>query len=212
MKRILVCSGKGGVGKSTVAGLFSLHYSSKGKTLLLDCDITGASVPHYFGLSEPLTVKNIDSKNYLIPVQVTPNLGVVSIDLIQHDSTVAWRGPMITSAIRQLLANTFQEGIEFMIVDAPPGTSDAVITLLEEIQWDLIVIVKQDSSISEKIAGETKQLIEKHGFPILEVINCSKTEGTNRIMFDDSLSKLFDVGMAVDVDFKKALLNVSLLF
>ncbi|VVB71397.1 Iron-sulfur cluster carrier protein [uncultured archaeon] len=212
MKKILVCSGKGGVGKSTISVLLSLFYASQGKTILLDCDITGASIPHYLGLNERMKVENLDSRNYLIPVSVNPNLGVVSIDLIQHDSTVAWRGPMITSAIRQLFGNTLMEDIKFLIADAPPGTSDAVITLLEETQWDLVVIVKQDTLISEKIAGETKSLIQKHGFPILEVINNSKVEGSNRIMNDDNMSKLFDSGRAIEVDFKKALLNISFLF
>lgn len=213
LKRILVCSGKGGVGKSTVSILLSLVYSSKGKTLLLDCDITGASIPHYFGLSEKtLAVENKDSKNYLMPTQITPNLGIVSIDLIAHDSTVAWRGPMITSAIRQLLENTMQEGIEFLIADAPPGTSDAVITLLEEVQWDLIILVKQNSLISQKIANETKQLIQKHGFPILELINNSKVEGENKIIASEELAMLFDSGNSLKTDYKKFLSSVKLPF
>lgn len=128
---ILVLSGKGGVGKSTVSVNLAYALAMKGKQVgLLDLDIHGPDIPKMLGLeSHQLMSEN----NKIIPVRVSENLQVISMAfLLPHrNSPVIWRGPMKSSAIKQFLEDTAWEPLDYLIVDLPPGTGDEALTIAQ---------------------------------------------------------------------------------
>lgn len=128
---ILVLSGKGGVGKSTVSVNLACALGMKGKQVgLLDLDIHGPNVPKMLGLEEH---QLLSENNKIIPVRVTEKLQVISMAfLLPHrNSPVIWRGPMKSSAIRQFLEDTAWEPLDYLIVDLPPGTGDEALTIAQ---------------------------------------------------------------------------------
>ncbi|HIX53790.1 MAG TPA: Mrp/NBP35 family ATP-binding protein, partial [Candidatus Sphingobacterium stercoripullorum] len=129
---ILVSSGKGGVGKSTVAANLALALADTGaKTGLLDADIYGPSVPLMFGVegAKPQTKKDEKGQNKIIPVE-RHGIKLVSIGFFTDPSQpIPWRGPMATSAIKQLFGDVDWGELDYLIVDMPPGTGDIHITV-----------------------------------------------------------------------------------
>lgn len=128
---IIVLSGKGGVGKSTVSVNLAYALSMKGKQVgLLDLDIHGPNVPKMLGLENH---QLLSENNKIIPVKVTENLQVISMAfLLPHrNSPVIWRGPMKSNAIRQFLEDTAWEPLDYLIVDLPPGTGDEALTIAQ---------------------------------------------------------------------------------
>ncbi len=123
-KKILVLSGKGGVGKSTVAANLAIELSKRGKKVgLLDVDLHGPSIPRMTGLEGQRC--GGDAENFH-PLEVNENLKVMSIAFLLESTTqaVIWRGPMKHSVIQQLLANTAWGELDYLVIDAPPGTGD----------------------------------------------------------------------------------------
>lgn len=149
-KVILVLSGKGGVGKSTVSVNLAYALSMRGKQVgLLDLDIHGPNVPKMLGLESH---QMLSENNKIIPVRITEKLQVVSMAfLLPHrDSPIVWRGPMKSSAIRQFLEDTAWESLDFLIVDLPPGTGDEALTIAQlapHIAGSVIVTSPQAVSI-----------------------------------------------------------------
>ena len=128
---LLVLSGKGGVGKSTVAVNLAYALSMKGKQVgLLDLDIHGPNVAKMLGLEKH---QLISENNKIVPVRVTEQLQVVSMAfLLPHrNSPVVWRGPMKSSAIRQFLEDTAWAPLDYLVVDLPPGTGDEALTIAQ---------------------------------------------------------------------------------
>jgi len=150
-RKYVVLSGKGGVGKSTVAANLALALSSKGKrTGLLDIDIHGPSVPRLFGLDD---TKLTARENTIIPAEYE-GLKIMSIGftLRDRDEAVIWRGPMKYTAIRQFLGDVEWGELEYLIVDSPPGTGDeplSVIQLIGDAEGAIIVTTPQQLSISD---------------------------------------------------------------
>ena len=131
-RKILVLSGKGGVGKSTFAAQLAFALAAQGKEVgLLDIDICGPSAPKMFGLEG----QEVHQSNAgWSPVFVEDNLGVMSIGflLTNPDDAVIWRGPRKNGLIKQFLKDVdWGEGLDFLVVDAPPGTSDEHITIAQ---------------------------------------------------------------------------------
>ncbi|MFI4910485.1 MAG: iron-sulfur cluster carrier protein MrpORP [Sedimentisphaeraceae bacterium JB056] len=130
-KKILVLSGKGGVGKSTVAANIAMELAQKGyKVGLLDIDFHGPSIPRLTGLTGQ---KSFGTETELMPVPAGDNLRVMSIAfLLQDDSqAVVWRGPMKYSVIQKLLADTVWGDLDYLVVDAPPGTGDEPLSIAQ---------------------------------------------------------------------------------
>jgi ATP-binding protein involved in chromosome partitioning len=123
---IAVVSGKGGVGKSTVAANLALALSQQGARVgLMDADIYGPSVPIMFGLrgQRPL-MANVDGKDMIVPIEKY-GIKLMSIGLlVDEKSAVVWRGPMASSAIRQFVTDVCWEDLDYLIIDMPPGTGD----------------------------------------------------------------------------------------
>ncbi|MBE0425905.1 MAG: P-loop NTPase [Nitrospirae bacterium] len=148
--KIIVLSGKGGVGKSTVATNIAAALSLKGQKVgLMDIDIHGPSIPKMLGLEgSPLR----GSEEGLLPVDYSDNLSVMSIGFILQDqkNAVIWRGPLKHSLIRQFLKDVSWGELDYLIIDSPPGTGDeplSVIQLLEDADGAVIVTTPQDIAL-----------------------------------------------------------------
>lgn len=149
--KIAVMSGKGGVGKSTVAVNLAEAFNAMGfKTALFDVDIHGPNVPKMLGVED----KKLDVKgNKLIPVTTDNGIDVASMAFLidSNASPIIWRGPQKTGAIKQLISDVAWSNIDVMIFDNPPGTGDEPLTVLQMIpNLDAAVMVTTPSSVSEE--------------------------------------------------------------
>jgi len=147
---IIVMSGKGGVGKSTVSSNLAMSLSLKGyQTGLMDIDITGPSIPKMFHIEDSKLYADDDK---LIPVSVPPSLSIMSMGFLlpERDSAVIWRGPMKASAIRQFIEDVNWGDLDYLIIDMPPGTGDealSIIQLIPKADGAVIVTTPQDVAI-----------------------------------------------------------------
>ncbi len=150
--KILVLSGKGGVGKSTVAVNLAISLSLAGKrTGLLDIDIHGPSVPKILNLEERKAHATVEA---MLPIEVGTNLRVMSIGFLlpSADDAVIWRGPMKYQMIKQFLKDVEWGELDFLIIDSPPGTGDeplSIIQLLENADGAVVVTTPQEVAISD---------------------------------------------------------------
>ncbi len=148
-RKILVMSGKGGVGKSTVASYLAILLSSEGhKVGLLDVDLHGPSVPHLMNVQGGLEMPA--EGGGVRPYRFSENLGIVSLEMVMgdKDSAVIWRGPLKISAIRQFISDIEWGDLDFLIVDSPPGTGDEPLTVAQTIPDAEAVIVTTPQEIS----------------------------------------------------------------
>jgi len=150
--KIVVLSGKGGVGKSSVAANLAVALSLQGKkTGLLDVDLHGPSIPTLLGIEGRYPTAAADR---IEPVAYSPNLKVMSVGLLLRDQAeaVIWRGPAKHGVIKQFLANVSWGDLDYLIVDCPPGTGDeplSVIQLLEKAEGAIIVTTPQDVALTD---------------------------------------------------------------
>jgi len=171
MKRIAVMSGKGGVGKSFVsAGLAHALQEAGHKTAILDADVTGASIPRLFGLDAMILGTGPDGR--IKPIVSAGGVKIVSISFaIPDDATaVAWRGPLISSAIRQLHDDSNWDDVDYLVIDLPPGTSDAALTVLQDVKPDDTIIVATPQNLVHTIARKSVDLVMKSGAKVLGVV------------------------------------------
>jgi ATP-binding protein involved in chromosome partitioning len=166
---IAVASGKGGVGKSTVAVNFALALAAEGaKVGVLDADIYGPSQPRMLGLvgRRPETR---DGK--LLEPLVALGLEAMSIGfLVDEQQPMAWRGPMVTSALNQLLTQTHWGDLDYLIVDMPPGTGDIQLTLAQRVPVSGAVIVTTPQDIALADARKGLEMFQKVHVPVLGVV------------------------------------------
>jgi Mrp family chromosome partitioning ATPase len=151
-KKILVMSGKGGVGKSSVAAYLSVALAkSHFKVGLMDIDLHGPSIPRILGLSA--RVGPADQPHTISPIQYQPNLEVVSIEILMEDRDAAtiWRGPLKGGVIRQFIADVEWGDLDYLIIDSPPGTGDEPLTVAQTIAdaKALIVTTPQEISLAD---------------------------------------------------------------
>ncbi|MEQ1677490.1 MAG: Mrp/NBP35 family ATP-binding protein [Chitinophagaceae bacterium] len=154
---IAVVSGKGGVGKSTVAANLALALSQSGaKVGLMDADIYGPSVPIMFGVrGERPMMMDIEGKGMIIPLE-RYGIKLISIGLlVDEKNAVVWRGPMASSAIRQFVTDVFWEDLDYLVVDMPPGTGDIHLTLMQTVPVTgaVIVTTPQDVALADAKKG-----------------------------------------------------------
>jgi len=171
---IAVASGKGGVGKSTVAVNLALSLAEFGaKVGLLDADMNGPSIPVMLGIEdEHPDIKVIDAKNFIVPVEVR-GIKVMSIGmLIPMDKPVVWRGPMLSNGLSQLILETLWEEIDYLIVDLPPGTGDIHITLCQNMPLTgaLIVTTPQRVSLTDTIKTIEMFRMDKIEIPVIGIV------------------------------------------
>jgi Mrp family chromosome partitioning ATPase len=168
---ILVLSGKGGVGKSTVAVNLAYALSSHGyNTGLLDLDLHGPTVPKMLGI-ENFRLQAMDNK--IEPVHVTGTLAAVSMAFLLPDTStpVIWRGPMKMSAISQFLSDVNWGPLDFLVVDLPPGTGDEALTIAQlapNLRGAVIVTTPQEVATLE--TSKAVRFVEKLGIPVIGVV------------------------------------------
>lgn len=169
---IAVSSGKGGVGKSTVAVNLAAALIKEGyKTALIDADIYGPSIPTMLGAQndKPRLVK-IQEKNRLLPV-VKYGIKMMSIGfLVDQNEAVIWRGPMAASALKQFMGDVEWDELDFLLYDMPPGTGDIQLTLTQSIPLTGAVIVTTPQEISLIDARKGAKMYEKVNVPVLGII------------------------------------------
>ncbi|MCE5298012.1 MAG: Mrp/NBP35 family ATP-binding protein [Methanoregulaceae archaeon] len=168
---ILVLSGKGGVGKSTVSVNLAFALSAHGyRTGLLDLDIHGPNVPKMLGIEEQ---KLTTLGNKIEPVRVTGNLAVISMAFLLPDTStpVIWRGPMKMSAISQFLSDVDWGPLDFLVVDLPPGTGDealSIIQLAPNVTGAIIVTTPQDVATMD--AMKAAKFVERLDIRVLGIV------------------------------------------
>ena len=169
--KIVVLSGKGGVGKTTVATNLAISFARKGlMSGILDVDIYGPNVPKLLGL-EGIHPEADDER--IRPVIGPLNLKVMSMGFLlrQTDDAIAWRGPLVGKAIRQFLSDVMWGEMEVLVVDLPPGTGDEILSILQSIpDIDGVVIVSTPQEVAVLDARRAIRLVEKMGVPILGII------------------------------------------
>lgn len=155
---IAVVSGKGGVGKSTVAANLALAISQSGaKVGLLDADIYGPSVPIMFGVrgERPMMMEVEGGKGMIVPLE-RYGIKLISIGLlVDEKSAVVWRGPMASSALKQFITDVYWDELDYLIVDMPPGTGDIHLTLMQTVPVTgaVIVTTPQDVALADAKKG-----------------------------------------------------------
>jgi len=166
---IAISSGKGGVGKSTVAVNLAVALAQTGARVgLMDADILGPNIPKMIGLGFAQPQITPDQK--LIPFEVF-GVKVMSMGFLADPNTpMIWRGPMLHSAIRQFFADVMWGEIDYMVVDLPPGTGDAQLSLAQSVPLTGAIIVTQPQSVAVDDARRGLAMFEKLNVPILGVI------------------------------------------
>ncbi|KJS81762.1 MAG: hypothetical protein JM58_16150 [Peptococcaceae bacterium BICA1-8] len=166
---IAVMSGKGGVGKSTVTALLASSLKQKGfKVGILDADITGPSIPKLFGL------KGMPQGSELgfLPVKSKSGIEIMSINLLlpHEDEPVIWRGPIISGVIKQFWEDVIWGDLDFLLVDLPPGTGDAPLTVLQSLPLDGVVVVTSPQDLANMVVRKAINMTKKMNIPILGLV------------------------------------------
>jgi len=164
---IAVASGKGGVGKSTVAANLALALAAEGAAVgVLDADIYGPSQPRMLGVSGQPDSKDGKSLEPMMGYGVAMSIGF----LVDEETPMIWRGPMVTQALEQLLKDTNWRDLDYLIIDLPPGTGDIQLTLSQRIPVSGAVIVTTPQDIALLDARKGLKMFEKVQVPVLGVV------------------------------------------
>tara|TARA_Y100001970_G_C14237397_1_gene862688 strand:- start:1971 stop:3062 length:1092 start_codon:yes stop_codon:yes gene_type:complete len=171
---ISIASGKGGVGKSTIAANLCLALSQQGaKVGILDADIYGPSQPIMLGLEGE---KPISEDGKIIQPLENHGIKVMSIGfLIKNTQPMVWRGPMVTSALNQLLTSTKWGDLDYLLIDMPPGTGDIQLTISQKVPVSGAIIVTTPQKVSVADARKGIEMFKKVNVPILGVIENMST-------------------------------------
>lgn len=167
---IAVMSGKGGVGKSLVSSLAAVALARRGFDVgILDADITGPSIPKMFGIAE----RPEGSETGLLPVLTHLGIEIMSVNLLlpHEDDAVIWRGPLIAKAITQFWEDVLWGRLDYLIVDLPPGTADAPLTVLQSLPVSGVIIVFSPQELAAMVVRKAiKMAQEAMHIPILGVV------------------------------------------
>ena len=164
---VAVASGKGGVGKSTTAINLALALAAQGQRVgILDADIYGPSLPRLLGL----TKKPVTEDNKLVPLMAW-GLQAMSIGfLLEEDSPTIWRGPMVMSAIQQMLRDVAWDNLDILVIDMPPGTGDAQLTLSQRAELAGAVIVSTPQDLALIDARKGLNMFQRVNVPVLGIV------------------------------------------
>jgi len=213
-KIIAISSAKGGVGKSTVATNIAVAIKKRGfKTGILDADVYGPSIPLMMGVNEkPKSEDGIK----LIPIKKF-DIDLISIGLlVSEDTPMIWRGPMVASTVKTFTNKVIWNDLDFLIIDMPPGTGDALLTFSQEIDINGIVIVTTPQKIALADVRRGIEMFKKINVKILGIIeNMSKLTlgGTDHFIFGKDggkdMSKKFQIDFLGDIEINENLRKSS---
>ena len=203
---IAVASGKGGVGKSTTATNLALALSAEGaKVGVLDADIYGPSQPRMLGIHGKPESKDGQTLEPMVSYHVqTMSIGF----LVDEETPMIWRGPMVTQALQQLLNDTNWSGLDYLVIDLPPGTGDVQLTLAQQVPVSGAVIVTTPQDIALLDARKGLKMFEKVEVPVLGIVEnmsihiCSNCGHEEHIFGEGGGQRMAD---QYDVDFLGAL-------
>lgn len=169
--KVLVMSGKGGVGKSSVASYLALGLARRNnyRVGLLDIDLHGPSIPTMFGIRGKL---NISAEQEILPYEYGPNLKIVSIECMLDDNNAAiiWRGPVKHGVIQQFLADCNWGDLDFLVIDSPPGTGDEALSISRLIPDAKAVIVTTPQEVALADVRKSINFCRKVEMPILGLV------------------------------------------
>ncbi|MCD6289058.1 MAG: Mrp/NBP35 family ATP-binding protein [Anaerolineae bacterium] len=199
---VAVMSGKGGVGKSLVSGLLAVALRRAGYRVgVLDADVTGPSIPKMFF---PDGARPGATPVAILPAESRTGIEVMSINLLleREDEAVIWRGPLISNAIRQFWGDVLWGVLDYLVVDLPPGTSDAALTVMQTLPLSGVVLVTSPQGLAGMIVRKAARMAERLEVPILGLVEnmsyfvCPET-GTRYDIFGPShaaeLAAQFDI-------------------
>lgn len=166
---IAVMSGKGGVGKSLVASLLASSFAREGKDVgILDADITGSSIPKMFGL----TTHPSGSETGIMPILSRSGIEVMSMNLLlpSEDEAVIWRGPLMSRAITQFWEEVLWGKLDYLIIDLPPGTGDAPLTVMQAVPLSGVIDVFTPQDLTTMVVRKAVKMARKMNVRVLGVI------------------------------------------
>jgi Mrp family chromosome partitioning ATPase len=189
-RMVAVMSGKGGVGKSSVAALLATSLRRRGLAVgILDADITGPSIPKMFGITNP----SMAGPQGPMPVESRTGIKIVSINLLlpAEDQPVVWRGPLISKAIEEFWREFAWGALDYLVVDLPPGTSDAALTVTQSLPLSSVMLVTSPQDLAGMVVRKAAHMVKHLGVPLLGLVeNMSHTIcptcGTKIGLFGDS--------------------------
>jgi hybrid cluster-associated redox disulfide protein len=177
---VAIMSGKGGVGKSLTTALLAVGLRRAGKRVgILDADITGPSIPRFFGLTTPLGIESDPGvpagqapKPLMVPALSRSAIEIVSSNLLtdKEDTAMIWRGPILSGVIRQFYEQVLWSDLDVLLIDLPPGTSDAPLTVLQSLDIDGVVLVTMPQRLATMIVRKAANLIHQLKKPIVGVV------------------------------------------
>ena len=225
---VAVMSGKGGVGKSLNTGLLAAGLARRDYAVgVMDGDITGPSIPKLFGLHGPVS----GGQYGILPLESRTGIKVISMNLLleREDQPVIWRGPMVSKAIQQLWGDVMWGELDVLLIDLPPGTSDATLTIMQSLPVDGLIMVTTPQSLASLVVRKAVHMaqmvdvkisgiIENMAYFICpdtgkphyifgeshsgEVAEAAEAPILARIPIDPAISSLCDAGEVEAVDFK----------
>jgi len=236
-KVIVVMSGKGGVGKSSFSSLVAITLNKQGKKVgILDADITGPSIPKLFGVKGLPEVTDFG----VYPLKSKEGISIMSMNLMlqNEEEPVVWRGPVVSGVIKQFWEEVIWGDLDYLVVDLPPGTGDAPLTILQELPVDGVIVVTSPQDLSNMVVRKGIKMLEVMNIPVLAIAenmsyfecpDCGKKIsifGESKVMetcnkyhvpllakfpLDPEISRLGDAGQLEDYDGKVlALLSENL--
>ena len=167
---IAIVSGKGGVGKSFITSILASELKRRGYEVgVLDADLTGPSIAKVFGLT---TKPQKTSTGKIDPPRTKTGIKVMSINLVLEDPSmpVIWRGPIVNSVIRQLYWDVDWGGLHYLLVDLPPGTSDAPLTVFQSLPLDGVIVVSSPQELAGMIVSKAVNMAKKMEAPVLGLV------------------------------------------
>lgn len=166
---VAVMSGKGGVGKSSVAALLAAALAKAGHSVgVLDADITGPSIPKLFGVSGIPPVPSVG----ITPAVSRTGVRIMSLNLLleNEDDPVIWRGPLISGAVKQFWTDVVWGQLDFLIVDLPPGTGDAPLTVMQSLPLDGVVVVASPQDLAMMVVKKAINMARRLSVPIIGLV------------------------------------------
>lgn len=215
VKKIIgVMSGKGGVGKSTIASLIAKDLNDKGyKVGVMDADITGPSIPRLFQVDEERA--EADDLG-IIPVETEDGIKIMSMNFLVEDEEkpIIWRGPIVSGVVQQFWTDVIWGDLDYLIIDMPPGTGDVALTVMQSIPISGLVIVSVPQDMVSMIVAKAVNMAKRLNIPVLGVVenmsyvmclDCGKKieifdgENTREFLNEYQLTLLGELPMVKDI-------------